>query len=83
MFSAFLPNNGRYSAASFIGDFDYRAGSRSPRRGKSAATAAFAANVVFELMLAIGVDRINRGHGPKWRNTLMWSGSREGLLVLT
>jgi hypothetical protein len=24
----FAPNNGRYSAASFIGDFDYRAGSR-------------------------------------------------------
>jgi hypothetical protein len=38
MFSALLPTTDvRYSAT--LGDFDYRAGSRSPRRGKSAATA--------------------------------------------
>jgi hypothetical protein len=31
----FAPNIGRYSAASFMGDFDYRAGSRSiPLREK-------------------------------------------------
>jgi hypothetical protein len=27
----FAPNIGRYAAAQFMGEFDYRAGSRSPR----------------------------------------------------
>jgi hypothetical protein len=38
----FAPNIGRSSVASFMDDFDYRAGSQSPRGGKGAATAAFA-----------------------------------------
>jgi hypothetical protein len=56
----YAPNIGRYSAAQFMGIVSH------PAEGKAMRSLHSPRVVFFELMLSIGVDRINQGNGPKW-----------------